>query len=332
MVPNATARIKRQLRLLVADETDTKIKDHSQLQYFRPVERGCVTDTAVQNVVWDRVFGQALLNVKTEDCTLLLTVPPFMPSSAQEALDDLVFDTYGFAAYARLTPQQMAIHAFHSNSVGKVAGAASSAANTASISAAASSGSSSTRRLAAVGDGPESWWATIAPSVSREQCGLAFSMSGTGVIIDSGFSFTHVVPFVNWAPVAGGIRRVDVGGKALTNMLKECLSYRQFNLMDDAWLVTRVKEALCYASVDFMAEMALARLVHAEAIYAGPAFVAVSANVGGTLAWLAEPLSSSSSSTASSQLFRIAHICMQEAISTWCNKSSDCKGESVGCC
>ena len=46
------------------------------------------------------------------------------------------------------------------------------------------------------------------------------------VVVDSGYSFTHIIPFVNGQKVVEAIRRIDFGGKALTNHLKEVISYR----------------------------------------------------------------------------------------------------------
>lgn len=46
------------------------------------------------------------------------------------------------------------------------------------------------------------------------------------VVVDMGYSFTHVVPFIKGKKVKNGIRRIDIGGKVLTNHLKEILSYR----------------------------------------------------------------------------------------------------------
>ena len=40
--------------------------------------------------------------------------------------------------------------------------------------------------------------------------------------------------------VAHGIRRVNVGGKLLTNYLKEVISYRAWNMMDETYLVNEV--------------------------------------------------------------------------------------------
>ena len=49
---------------------------------------------------------------------------------------------------------------------------------------------------------------------------------GCGLVVDSGFSFTHTVPVFDWRALRQGIRRIDLGGKALTNFMKELVSYR----------------------------------------------------------------------------------------------------------
>jgi len=46
------------------------------------------------------------------------------------------------------------------------------------------------------------------------------------LVVDCGYSFTHVVPFVNGQKIGEAVRRIDVGGKAMTNYLKEIVSYR----------------------------------------------------------------------------------------------------------
>lgn len=51
--------------------------------------------------------------------------------------------------------------------------------------------------------------------------------------------------------------RINVGGKLLTNYLKEIVSFRQLNVMDDARLVNELKEALCYCSPVFDRDMKL---------------------------------------------------------------------------
>jgi len=48
----------------------------------------------------------------------------------------------------------------------------------------------------------------------------------TGVVVDAGFSFCHVVPICNGMVFARGVKRIDFGGKAMTNYLKELVSFR----------------------------------------------------------------------------------------------------------
>ncbi|KAE8615181.1 hypothetical protein XENTR_v10008435 [Xenopus tropicalis] len=46
------------------------------------------------------------------------------------------------------------------------------------------------------------------------------------IIVDSGYSFTHIVPFCRSKKKKEGIIRINVGGKLMTNHLKEIISYR----------------------------------------------------------------------------------------------------------
>jgi len=80
------------------------------------------------------------------------------------------------------------------------------------------------------------------------------------LVIDSGFSFTHVVPMINGAIQWPAVKRVDVGGKLLTNHLKELISYRQWNMMDETHIVNDVKEACCYVSRDFNSDLETCRV------------------------------------------------------------------------
>ncbi|XP_027131625.1 actin-related protein 6 isoform X3 [Larimichthys crocea] len=53
------------------------------------------------------------------------------------------------------------------------------------------------------------------------------------LVVDSGFSFTHIAPYCRSRKMKEGIRRINVGGKLLTNHLKEIISYRQLHVMDE---------------------------------------------------------------------------------------------------
>jgi actin-related protein 6 len=57
------------------------------------------------------------------------------------------------------------------------------------------------------------------------------------LLVDSGYSFTHIVPYIKGKKLKQGIRRIDVGGKMLTNHLKEIISYRYCELSKFTWTV-----------------------------------------------------------------------------------------------
>ncbi|KXN84331.1 Actin-like protein ARP6 [Leucoagaricus sp. SymC.cos] len=75
------------------------------------------------------------------------------------------------------------------------------------------------------------------------------------IIVDSGFSFTHVIPVMENKVIWNAVKRVDVGGKLLTNHLKELVSYRQWNMMDETFIVNDVKEKCCFVSQDFRRDL-----------------------------------------------------------------------------
>ena len=71
------------------------------------------------------------------------------------------------------------------------------------------------------------------------------------LLVDSGFSHSTVTPLYKARPIQQGIRRLDVGGKLLTNYLKELLSLRHYNLINEEYLVSEAKEKVCFVSQDF---------------------------------------------------------------------------------
>uniref|UniRef100_A0A2P2MVX8 Uncharacterized protein MANES_06G056200 n=1 Tax=Rhizophora mucronata TaxID=61149 RepID=A0A2P2MVX8_RHIMU len=86
--------------------------------------------------------------------------------------------------------------------------------------------------------------------VSKAQCSL---------VVDCGFSFTHAAPVFQNFTLNYGVKRIDLGGKALTNYLKELISYRSVNVMDESFIIDDVKEKLCFVSLDVAGDLKIAR-------------------------------------------------------------------------
>lgn len=75
------------------------------------------------------------------------------------------------------------------------------------------------------------------------------------LVVDSGFSHTTVTPTFNGRPLHRAIRRLDFGGKHITNLLKEVISVRHFDLHQDTKIVNDIKEDTCFVSSDFKSDM-----------------------------------------------------------------------------
>lgn len=79
------------------------------------------------------------------------------------------------------------------------------------------------------------------------------------LVVDTGYSFTHIVPFYGGKLIPEAVLRIDVGGKLLTNHLKEITSYRQLHVLDETYVMNQVKEDTCFVSQDFLRDMAIAK-------------------------------------------------------------------------
>lgn len=75
------------------------------------------------------------------------------------------------------------------------------------------------------------------------------------LLIDSGYSFTTVTPIFQGRPLQSAIRRLDVGGKLLTNYLTRLLSLRHYDMRNDTYIVNDIKEKTCYVSLDFKEDL-----------------------------------------------------------------------------
>ncbi|KAF5019827.1 hypothetical protein F66182_8196 [Fusarium sp. NRRL 66182] len=75
------------------------------------------------------------------------------------------------------------------------------------------------------------------------------------MVIDSGYSHTTVTPLLCGRPLHSAVKRLDVGGKVLTNYLTRLISLRHFDMRNDTCIVNEMKELACYVSADFKADV-----------------------------------------------------------------------------
>ena len=74
------------------------------------------------------------------------------------------------------------------------------------------------------------------------------------LVIDSGYSHTTVTPLYKGRPLQQAVRRLGIGGKVLTNYLKELVS-TSFNMSDEFYMMNQAKEQVCFVSQDFREDM-----------------------------------------------------------------------------
>lgn len=75
------------------------------------------------------------------------------------------------------------------------------------------------------------------------------------MIVDSGYSYTHVVPYIDGLKYYKGIQRISVGGKFLTNYLRDVISYRMYDVMEETYVINQVKEDCTYICLDVEEEL-----------------------------------------------------------------------------
>lgn len=66
------------------------------------------------------------------------------------------------------------------------------------------------------------------------------------LVIDTSYSDTTILPLYKGKLMQTAVRRLTVGGKLLTNYLKELCSLRHYNLMEETYLLNEIKEAVSY--------------------------------------------------------------------------------------
>ncbi|CAD8112803.1 unnamed protein product [Paramecium sonneborni] len=74
-------------------------------------------------------------------------------------------------------------------------------------------------------------------------------------IIDTSHSATYLVPIFDGEIMYSGLRRIDIGGRLLTNQLKENISFKQFDLKNYFLLSSKIKELLCFVSMNYFQDM-----------------------------------------------------------------------------
>ncbi|KAJ4305087.1 Actin- protein 6 [Kalmusia sp. IMI 367209] len=68
------------------------------------------------------------------------------------------------------------------------------------------------------------------------------------LLIDTSYSDTTILPVYNGQLIHPASRRLTVGGKLLTNYLKELSSLRHYNMLEETYLLNEIKEAVSFVA------------------------------------------------------------------------------------
>lgn len=219
----------------------------------RPVDRGFVVDGALQARIWEHVLQHFAIEDEAA-IDVWVTVPHGVPKPVAQLLWLLCTRSFRFASVTFVSSSFLSLVAdsFGARSNG---GEREAGPHTSSSSISSSSLASHAHEGATAADGGSEKLPSSAPVPHRKRARRAADVGrdalrgGTAVVVDVGFSGTTIVPFVDYLPVLSSAVRLDIGGKLLTNRLKEFLSFSQVNVMEDTWLINHVREVCCVVAL-----------------------------------------------------------------------------------
>lgn len=191
------------------------IKDILSVSFKRPHEFGQLTSWELQSCIWDYCFfnpdefnGFDLKDSKGHH--LVASEACMTIPELSKNMDQVVFEEYEFASF------------FKSPTAGFMP---------------FSDQAETTKVISGKGD-------TTAPQGSPDRD----SYEPFQLVIDSGFNCTWVVPIIKGVPFYKAVKKLDIGGRFINGLLKETLSFRHYNVMDETILVDNIKEKCLFMS------------------------------------------------------------------------------------
>ncbi|KAH8690945.1 actin family protein [Talaromyces proteolyticus] len=214
-IPNALAKT-RDNRVFVGAQLSTHISDWNEVLFRRPVEKGYLVNWEAEREIWEQSFFDEKISRAKE---LRIANP--------EETTLILTDTPNGLPVLQKNADEMVMEEWGFGAYTRVVGPALNAWND---------------MHSLFGDPSETSQSILSPA----ECLL---------VVDSGYSHTIVTPIYKGQPLQRGIRRLEIGGKHLTNYMKEMVSMRQYNMVDETHIMNDVKEAVCYVSSDFSGDM-----------------------------------------------------------------------------
>ncbi|KAL1610460.1 Actin-related protein 6 [Paraconiothyrium brasiliense] len=214
VIPNCIARSARDKRTYIASEL-AECKDFGELAFRRPVERGFIVNWEAQKAIWEHEFMGAAdagtgLWVGTRPGITTVDAPILNILQCNPKDTNLLLtEKPNCPKELQKNCDEIVFEQFEFSAYYRCVGGAMNAYHSASLGA------------------------------LPQECLL---------LIDTSYSDTTIIPVYNGQLLHSAVRRLTVGGKLLTNYLKELSSLRHYNMLEETHLLNEIKEAVSFVA------------------------------------------------------------------------------------
>lgn len=98
----------------------------------------------------------------------------------------------------------------------------------------------------------------MAPWMTENQSDEDYQYKPFQMVVDIGFDATWVVPMIHGLPYYKAVKRMPIAGRMLNGYLREVISFRHYNVVDEPVLIDSIKRNTCYVAEDY--DLTLERL------------------------------------------------------------------------
>ena len=225
VVPNCVIRtLDKRVHLGSAIATENSMKDLSlssgglsNIQFQRPINNGQCFQWNLETQIWDNAFVNSGVDSGNgdflTDAQLCYIESPMSLPKFQNMTDQILFEEFGIGSLVRTSGPALAPW----------------------LTPKSEEGAEEEEPLGK----PTSKSSDAAPYRNFQ------------LVIDSGFDATWVVPVIYGIPHYDAIRKLPIAGKFLNGYLREIVSFRHYNIVDEPILVNAIKHKTSYIAQDF---------------------------------------------------------------------------------
>ncbi|CCH62433.1 hypothetical protein TBLA_0H01460 [Henningerozyma blattae CBS 6284] len=220
------------------------IKDISSVNFRRPYELGQLTSWELESAIWDYCFynpeefdGFQLEDTSKKHLVIsetCLSLPEFSRN-----IDHIIFEEYNYGSIYKSPVAGFIPFADLTKDVISISGKADDDDDD----------NNAKFQEQLVTNDLNTYISSEEPSVTKTAEYKDFQL-----IIDSGFNCTWIIPVIKGIPYYKAIKKMDIGGRFLTGLLKETLSFRHYNVTDETILVNNIKEKCLFVAPKSYAE------------------------------------------------------------------------------